>query len=89
MQAGPLHARCIDSVPENSLNGCLEATLSPGSGTNSRTIWVFQLSRIKMWLWVPSGVVTLSPTRTRFWVIQLRESTALKSERSGRNSILR
>ena len=50
MQAGPLHARCMYSVPENLLNGCLEATLSPGSGTSSRTIWVFQLSRIRMWL---------------------------------------
>jgi hypothetical protein len=42
MQAGPFQARCIDTVAENPLKWCLETTISPGSGMNSRTIWVFQ-----------------------------------------------
>src|SRR6266700_364992 len=50
---------------------------------------VFQVSRIMIWPSVPSGVVTLSPTRLRLRAIQFGESTGPRSERSGRYSVLR
>src|SRR3984893_16355929 len=63
--------------------------MSPGSGASSRKMSVFQVSRMRTRLFVPSGVVTVSPTRKGRCLSQFGASGAPASERSGRNPIFK